>query len=127
MSTDITKVMEDGQGKAALDAKQKEMLRNDEIDAELMKNPDKMPKAIYYIVPNEFAERFCYYGINPLLNSFFKDFLKLGKDKAGVLRHSITAVAYATPLLGAAISDSLWGKYLTIIILSVVYAFGVIC
>ena len=44
--SDITKVMENGETRAVLDAKQLETERNDQIDAELMRNPDKMPKAI---------------------------------------------------------------------------------
>jgi dipeptide/tripeptide permease len=79
----------------------------------------------HVLVPNEFAERFCYYGLNPLLNKFFRDYLGLGAVHAMELRHAFTAMVYFTPLLGAAISDSLWGKYATIVYLSIVYVGGV--
>jgi dipeptide/tripeptide permease len=41
------------------------------------------------------------------------------------LRHAFSALVYLTPLLGAAISDSIWGKYATIVYLSAVYVLGV--
>jgi hypothetical protein len=38
-----------------LQEQEKEM--NAKIDAELEANPNRMPKAVYYIIPNEFCER----------------------------------------------------------------------
>ena len=70
---------------------------NHKLDNEILAAPEKMPKAVYYIIPNEFAERFllfsncsnffnrfCFYGINPLLNPLFKIFLKMGPEAAFV-------------------------------------------
>ncbi|KAG0023094.1 hypothetical protein BGZ80_010396 [Entomortierella chlamydospora] len=44
---------------------------NAELDAKIAANPTKMPKAIYFILPNEFGERFCYYAVQPNLNKYF--------------------------------------------------------
>ncbi|KAF9278467.1 hypothetical protein BGZ74_003098, partial [Mortierella antarctica] len=44
---------------------------NAELDAQIMANPNKMPKAVWFILPNEFGERFCYYGVQPNLNKYF--------------------------------------------------------
>lgn len=84
-----------------------------------------MPLAVYFIVPNEFGERFCFYGITPLLNRFFRNYLALGLVTASKLTHAFKFLAYFTPLAGAAVSDTLLGKYHTIIYLSFVYVLGV--
>jgi len=97
---------------------------NKNIDNALLENPNKMPKAVYFILPNETAERFCFYGLNPLLNPFFSKYLGLGKETATELTHGFKTVAYFTPLLGAALSDSFLGKYETIVSLSFVYVCG---
>ncbi|KAJ3091398.1 hypothetical protein HK102_000674 [Quaeritorhiza haematococci] len=114
---------------AALDEEQLrlkklEMELNEKLDREILKDPSKMPKAIYFIVPSEFGERFCYYGLNPLLNNFFKSYLGLGAKQALELKHAFTSLAYFAPLLGAAVSDSVLGKYETIVYLSIVYVIG---
>ena len=43
---------------------------------------DKMPSGIPYIVANEFAERFCYYGINAILTIYMTQFLRMGDADA---------------------------------------------
>ena len=81
---------------------------------------------MYYIVPNELAERFCYYGIRPLLRSFFMSSLGYTKDVAMQLYHVFNMVCYFFPLFGAAISDSWLDKYHTIVYLSLIYAAGTV-
>ena len=39
--------------------------------------------------------------------------------------HLFTATAYFLPLLGAIVADAFWGKYKTIILLSLVYCAGI--
>lgn len=97
---DKTKTAEEGVRARAINLPQKQIELNEKLAAEIMKNPDKMPKAVYFIVPNEFAERFCYYGIFPLLNRYFRDYHGLGKTVAMQLKHGLTALAYFTPLFG---------------------------
>src|SRR5690242_7379493 len=43
---------------------------------------DKMPGGIPFIVANEFAERFCYYGINAILSIYMTQFLRFGEAEA---------------------------------------------
>ena len=104
--------------------KQKDILHNNKLEEKILANPNKMPVAVYYILPNEMAERFCFYGISPLLNEFFAVYLNLGKKVAVEMVHIFKFASYFTPLLGAAISDSFLGKYETIVILSFVYLIG---
>ena len=51
-------------------------------------------------------------------------FLSMGKGAAMVYVHVFKAICYLTPLFGAALSDSLLGKYDTVVYLSLVYLLG---
>jgi len=84
---------------------------NAELDAKLMANPNKMPKACYFILPNEFGERFCYYGVQPNLNKYFRLITGMDAASAKVYSTAFTMLAYFFPLLGAALSDSFLGKW----------------
>ncbi|KAG0253268.1 hypothetical protein BGZ95_006378, partial [Linnemannia exigua] len=99
---------------------------NVELDAKLMANPRRMPKACYFILPNEFGERFCYYGVQPNLNKYFRLITGMNKVQAKVYSTAFTMLAYFFPLLGAALSDSFLGKWWTIISFSAVYLIGMI-
>ncbi|KAF9128751.1 hypothetical protein BG015_004297, partial [Linnemannia schmuckeri] len=99
---------------------------NAELDAKLMANPNKMPKACYFILPNEFGERFCYYGVQPNLNKYFQLITGMNPTNAKVYSTAFTMLAYFFPLIGAALSDSFLGKWWTIIGFSTVYLIGMI-
>ncbi|KAK3817882.1 MAG: POT family-domain-containing protein [Linnemannia elongata] len=99
---------------------------NAELDAKLMANPNKMPKACYFILPNEFGERFCYYGVQPNLNKYFQLITGMNPTSAKVYSTAFTMLAYFFPLIGAALSDSFLGKWWTIIGFSTVYLIGMI-
>ncbi len=85
---------------------------------------DRMPSGIPFIVANEFAERFCYYGINSILTIYMTQFLRLGDADATTWHSLFKSGAYFFPLVGAIVSDVFWGKFRTIISFSLVYAAG---
>jgi POT family proton-dependent oligopeptide transporter len=94
---------------------------------------DKMPSGIPYIIGNEAAERFSFYGMKAALVIFMTQYLHLMGNTAGDPMSSARAnenvhwfvlAIYITPLMGAFLSDRYWGKYKTIIILSLVYCAG---
>ena len=85
---------------------------------------DKMPAGIPFIIANEFAERFCYYGINAILTVYMTQFLRMGDADATTYHSLFKSGAYFFPLIGAVISDVFWGKYRTIMTFSLVYATG---
>jgi POT family proton-dependent oligopeptide transporter len=93
---------------------------------------DKMPPGVPYIVGNEAAERFSYYGLNSILVVFMTKYLMDRQGHAAPMAdteaegwyHYFVACVYFLPLLGAFLADALLGKYLTILILSVVYCLG---
>ena len=85
---------------------------------------NRMPPGIAFIVANEFAERFCYYGINAILAIYMTQFLHFGDAKATTWQSLFKSGAYFFPLLGAILSDVFWGKYRTIMVFSLMYAAG---
>uniref|UniRef100_A0A3Q3FXY2 Solute carrier family 15 member 1a n=1 Tax=Labrus bergylta TaxID=56723 RepID=A0A3Q3FXY2_9LABR len=82
------------------------------------------PLSIFFIVVNEFCERFSYYGMRAVLVLYFKYFLRWDDDLATSIYHTFVAFCYLTPILGAIVADSWLGKFKTIIYLSIVYAIG---
>ncbi|XP_044201162.1 solute carrier family 15 member 1b [Thunnus albacares] len=82
------------------------------------------PISIFFIVVNEFCERFSYYGMRAVLVLYFKYFLKWDDDFATTIYHTFVALCYLTPILGAIVADSWLGKFKTIVYLSIVYTAG---
>lgn len=91
-----------------------------------------MPPGIPYIVANEAAERFSFYGMRGILFVYMTSFLvdatgtnaTLSPEQAKSVQHLFLASAYFFPLLGAILADSLLGKYRVILWLSVLYCLG---
>ena len=85
---------------------------------------DKMPSGIPFIIVNEFAERFCFYGVNAILVQYMIQFLHFGDAKAQGWQAMFKSAAYLFPLLGAMVSDIFLAKFRTIIYFSIVYVIG---
>ena len=93
---------------------------------------DSMPPGIPYIVGNEAAERFSFYGMKAILTVFMTTYLlgpsgqvdPMSESNAKFWVHTFVMAAYFTPLLGAFVADWLFGKYKTILWLSILYCFG---
>ncbi len=83
-----------------------------------------MPVGIPYIIGNELAERFSYYGMRAILVVFMTQYLAMSNAEATIWYHEFSIAVYATPFLGALLSDIFLGKYRTIILLSLVYCAG---
>lgn len=89
------------------------------------------PRGIPWIIMNEGAERFSFYGMRAILyvyivglyiNSGASDKLAEADGKAAY--HLFNAAVYALPMVGALLADRLVGKYRTIFWLSIVYCLG---
>src|SRR5579875_2384432 len=85
---------------------------------------DKMPSGIPYIVANEFAERFCFYGINSILIVYLVSTLQFGEADADIYTNIFQGAAYLFPFVGAIVSDVFWGKYRTVMTFSLAYSAG---
>ncbi|MEN6458725.1 MAG: POT family MFS transporter [Thermoguttaceae bacterium] len=93
---------------------------------------DTMPSGIPYIICNEAAERFCYYGMVSVLILYMTKRL-LGADGSLATMSPegarecfswFTAGVYFFPILGAILADAVLGKFWTIFSLSLVYCLG---
>jgi proton-dependent oligopeptide transporter, POT family len=93
---------------------------------------DKMPPGVPYIVGNEAAERFSYYGMNGILVIFMTKYLMDAQGRLAVMSetdangwyHTFVSAVYFLPILGAFLADAVLGKYRTIFWLSIVYCLG---
>ena len=91
-----------------------------------------MPGGIPYIISNEAAERFSFYGMRGILVVFMTKYLVdetgqlavMGKEEATGYYHLFVSAVYFMPLLGALLSDILLGKYRANLSLSIVYCLG---
>lgn len=104
------------------------------------------PLSIFFIVINEFCERFSYYGMRgtsqilhlpvsaatqlwlwfvtcyfvlptAVLVLYFKYFLRWDDNFSTAIYHTFVALCYLTPILGALIADSWLGKFKSVLIL----------
>lgn len=99
---------------------------------------DAYPPGIPYIVGNEGAERFSYYGMRAILyvylSSLFVQFaapetvaagdLAAAQAKGTEIVHLFMAGVYLFPLIGAVLADRLLGKYPVIFWVSLIYCAG---
>lgn len=91
-----------------------------------------MPSGVVHLVANEGAERFSYYGMRAILVVFMTGMLvdtqgdldPMGEAEAKSYYHLFASAVYFFPFLGAVLADAFWGKYKTIILLSLVYCGG---
>ncbi|MDH3728948.1 MAG: POT family MFS transporter [Myxococcales bacterium] len=91
-----------------------------------------MPPGIPYIVANEGAERYSFYGMRAILVIFMTKFLMNAQGELDVMTdeqaktwfHGFVTAVYFFPILGAIVSDAFLGKYRTIMTLSIVYCLG---
>jgi len=92
----------------------------------------QLPPGIPFIIGNEGAERFSYYGMRAILVVFMTQYLLnadgttalMGDDEAKGWFHLFISAVYFTPIIGALIADGWLGKYRTIILLSLIYCLG---
>lgn len=85
---------------------------------------NKFPPQIKYIVGNEACERYSYYGMKSILTVFMIQVLLFQEGDATFTYHIFSSLCYFFPVMGAFISDRIWGKYKTILYLSLVYCLG---
>lgn len=95
-------------------------------------NTTGMPPGIPYIVGNEAAERFNFYGLKAILVIYMTKHLMdssggaapMSKEEATGWYHLFVGSNYFFPAMGAIIADAFLGKYRTILWLSILYSVG---
>ena len=91
-----------------------------------------IPSGIVFIVANEAAERFSYYGMRAILVVFMTQYLMnsagelnvMSENEAQGYYHLFISAVYFTPIFGALLADGFIGKYRTILFVSLFYCLG---
>ncbi|MBI2824316.1 MAG: POT family MFS transporter [Planctomycetia bacterium] len=91
-----------------------------------------MPGGVPYIIGNEAAERFSYYGMRSILVVYMTEWLVDGtgaldvmnKEQATAWYSLFLSSVYFFPMLGAIVADGVLGKYRTILYVSLLYCLG---
>jgi POT family proton-dependent oligopeptide transporter len=95
-------------------------------------NTNGMPSGIPFIIGNEAAERFSFYGFRTILVVFMTQYLVTRTGQPDVMSdvdarewfHLFVSAVYIFPILGGILADSVLGKYRTIFWFSILYCFG---
>jgi proton-dependent oligopeptide transporter, POT family len=85
---------------------------------------ERMPPGIPFIIANELAERFSYYGINSILSVYMVQHLHFTESTATVWQTMFKFGAYFFPFFAAILADVFWGKFKTIMFLAMFYCAG---
>ncbi len=100
--------------------------------------PVLYPPGIPFIVGNEGAERFSYYGMRAVLYMYLTALFVMFREEAAVagaeldaaeakateVTHLFFAGVYLSRSIGAVLSDRFWGKYAVILWVSLIYCAG---
>jgi proton-dependent oligopeptide transporter, POT family len=84
----------------------------------------RLPSGVPFIIGNEAAERFSYYGMMSILTIYLSRELKLGDVHGKEVVHLFATGVYFLPLFGAWLADKWLGRYRTILIISLFYCAG---
>ncbi len=95
-------------------------------------NISTMPPGVPYIIGNEAAERFSFYGMRSILIVFMTTYMvnkmgmpdRMGDAEARGYFSMFVSAVYFLPILGAILAEVFLGKYNTIFWLSIVYCAG---
>ena len=93
----------------------------------------RFPPQAKFIIGNEAAERFSFYGMRNILTVFLFEYLfrhhpdATRSDDAQAVFHLFVMGVYLFPLLGGPLADWVLGRYHTILWLSLVYVAGHAC
>lgn len=93
---------------------------------------NRYPSAIPYLIANEAAERFSFFGMKAVLLTFMTTSMltatgmpdTMSQAQAKGWFHIFLTAVYIAPIAGALIADLFIGKYLTIVTLSLIYCIG---
>jgi POT family proton-dependent oligopeptide transporter len=84
----------------------------------------RIPRGVPFIIGNEAAERFSYYGMLSILTIYLSKHMQLGDDRGKEIMHLFATGVYFLPLFGAWLADKWLGRYWTILLISLFYCLG---
>lgn len=94
---------------------------------------EKIPLRCWLVAIVELAERFSYYGLSAPFQNYMQNsptdkpagVLNLKNQGATALSYVWTFWCYLSPIIGAWIADTYWGKYKTILVFCIIYIIGI--
>ncbi|KAI6225863.1 Peptide transporter 3 [Aphelenchoides besseyi] len=90
----------------------------------LMNSLRNYPPGVFFILGNEFCERFSFYGMRTILVLYLISEHNFRDSTASVFYHAFVSLAYLAPLLGSIAADNYVGRFKVILWVSLVYCFG---
>ncbi|VIO96173.1 Uncharacterized protein BM_BM4491 [Brugia malayi] len=82
------------------------------------------PPGVFFMLGNEFCERFSFYGMRAVLILYLITEHHFTESKASLFYHSFIAFAYISPLLGSVAADNYFGRFRVILWMSAIYVIG---
>ncbi|ODQ80456.1 hypothetical protein BABINDRAFT_35725 [Babjeviella inositovora NRRL Y-12698] len=94
---------------------------------------ETIPLSCWLVAVVELCERFAYYGLSGPFQNYMQNgpddvpagILNLGNQGATALSYFFQFWCYLTPIFGAWVSDTYWGKYKSIFVFCLIYFVGI--
>lgn len=83
-----------------------------------------LPTQSRFIIGTEACERFSFYGMKSILMLYMTGHLLMNDNRATEILHIFVGLVYLLPLVGAWLADKVWGRYKTILYISLLYCVG---
>ncbi|MFH4978517.1 hypothetical protein AB6A40_005226 [Gnathostoma spinigerum] len=93
-------------------------------DKGLINSLRSYPTAVFFMLGNEFCERFSFYGMRAILTIYLIQEHHYKENQASLFYHAFVSLAYFTPLLGSIAADNYFGRFRVILWVSIVYVIG---
>src|SRR5438874_13393576 len=88
---------------------------------QLMNPGNRFPRQIRFIIGNEVAERFSYYGMVGILELYLVNRMRMGEQAGTEVLQLFGTAVYFLPLLGGWLTDRWLGRYWTILSICMFY------
>ncbi|KAL3998467.1 POT family protein [Acanthocheilonema viteae] len=82
------------------------------------------PTGVFFMLGNEFCERFSFYGMRAVLILYLINEHHFSESQASVFYHLFVAFAYISPLFGSVAADNYFGRFRVILWMSAIYVIG---
>uniref|UniRef100_A0A0N5AUQ9 Peptide transporter 3 n=1 Tax=Syphacia muris TaxID=451379 RepID=A0A0N5AUQ9_9BILA len=90
----------------------------------LLQSLRSYPSAVFYMLGNEFCERFSFYGMKAILTLYLINEHHYKENQASLFYHAFVSLAFASPLLGSIAADNYFGRFRVIFWGSLIYVIG---
>lgn len=83
-----------------------------------------LPSQSRFIIGTEACERFSFYGMKSILMLYMTGHLLMSENWATSTLHIFVGMVYLLPVAGVWLADKVWGRYKTILYISLLYCVG---